>query len=354
MNREKSIFMMMAGLCLIFILTSGAEARKKTIVLDHASWLPAVTPVNKLFPEFFKGLEEATGGAVKTKLHSASSMGPPAEHYNLVLNGLADIAHLNPGFIPGIFPMLSMFELPLHFNTAAEGSAAMHEMYKRGYFDKEFANVKVLGLLCINPYHIFWRDKKVVTVEDFKGLKVRSPGTGWSEIIKTLGGVSVSAPTSEMYMMQQKGIVDGCWGPWEMIFSFKMNEVSKFVTETYLVTVTHVWVMNKDSWQELPQEAKDFLDKNSWVLASEKGPASMDDTVAPAKKLFLKTPGAEINPLPESELDKMDELFAPIWAKWIADREAKGLPAKKALADLYDIFKGLGVKRPFIGYTPGH
>lgn len=353
MNRKKSMFIMMASLCLILTLASGAAARKKTIVLDHGSWLPAVTPINKLFPGFFKGLEEATGGAVKTKLHSASSMGPAAQHYNLALNRVADITHLNPGFIPGIFPMLSMFELPLHFNTAAEGSAAMYEMYKRGYFDKEFADVKVLGLICITPYHIFWRDKKIETVEDFKGLKVRSPGTGWSEIIKALGGISVSTPSSEIYMMQQKGIVDGSWGPWDMIFSFKMNEVSKFVTETFLVTVTQVWVMNKKSWKELPQEAKDYLDKNSWVFASQKAAAAMDRTVAPAKKLFLRNPGAEIIQLPKSELDRMDKLFAPIWAKWIADREKKGLPAKKALADLYDIFKGLGVKRPFIGYTPG-
>ena len=44
--------------------------------------------------------------------------------------------------------------------------------------------------------------------------------------------------------------------------------------------------------------------------------------------------------------------MAPIWEEWIAEKTAKGYPAKKIVADLYASLKDLGVKNPFHGYKP--
>jgi len=57
--------------------------------------------------------------------------------------------------------------------------------------------------------------------------------------------------------------------------------------------------------------------------------------------------------LASGELAKMDQLFAPIWTKWIADMEKKGLKPKEMLAEFYSALKAAGVQKPFVGYTPG-
>ena len=41
-----------------------------------------------------------------------------------------------------------------------------------------------------------------------------------------------------------------------------------------------------------------------------------------------------------------------MWEEWIAEKEAKGYPAKKVVSDLYDVLKGFGVQNPFHGYKP--
>jgi hypothetical protein len=52
--------------------------------------------------------------------------------------------------------------------------------------------------------------------------------------------------------------------------------------------------------------------------------------------------------LSAADVKKMKELYAPIFAAWTKNMEAKGLPAKKLLDDTYSILKGLGVQEPFI------
>jgi hypothetical protein len=50
----------------------------------------------------------------------------------------------------------------------------------------------------------------------------------------------------------------------------------------------------------------------------------------------------------EAELKKMDKMITPVFSAWVSKLEAKGLPGKKALSDLYQILEKLGVKEPFV------
>jgi hypothetical protein len=71
------------------------------------------------------------------------------------------------------------------------------------------------------------------------------------------------------------------------------------------------------------------------------------------KKEFLAAGNdREIVGFASSELEKLNKLLRPVWDKWIADREVKGLPAKKALADLYTMMTNAGQAYPIAGYTP--
>ena len=109
--------------------------------------------------------------------------------------------------------------------------------------------------------------------------------------------------------------------------------------------------MNKDTWNPLPKKAKDYLEKN-WKQNAINAAKSYDAVVPVCKELHLKQAGNEIVYLEPAEWDTIDKLFAPIWGGWIAEREARGLPAKKAVNDLYRILKELGVENPLVGYTP--
>ena len=60
----------------------------------------------------------------------------------------------------------------------------------------------------------------------------------------------------------------------------------------------------------------------------------------------------EIVDFAPGEFKKLDKLLGSIWQKWIADREAKGLPARKVLNDLYKMMSEVGQKNPIAEYSP--
>jgi hypothetical protein len=53
-----------------------------------------------------------------------------------------DVGVLVAGYFPGVFNMVEVFELPIHYPDATYGATAWFEMYKKGYFDKEMSVIK--------------------------------------------------------------------------------------------------------------------------------------------------------------------------------------------------------------------
>jgi len=300
---------------------------------------------------FYKGLEDATGGAVKTEFHMGGAMGKGSETFERVLSGVSDIGHFGPGYTPGVFPQFDIFDYPIRFPSAEVLEKAMIEMYDRGYFDKDFSQVRVIGFHNIGPYVSFLASKRATALGDYKGLKLRVPSAGWVEVAKAIGGVPVAKPSSESYLNLQKGIVDGDFEPWDGVFVYKLGEVCQYVNDWSMMTFTHLYVINEDAWKAIPKAGKDYIEAN-WKKLSMDLAKAYDGRRPAASKKFLSYPGNEVIKLSPADYDKMNTLFAPIWDKYIADREAKGLEPVKALNDLYEIMTGLGVDNPIIGYTP--
>ena len=327
MERKRS-FIFTSIACLTLILAgmtmssayAAAPTPDKPLTLNYDFWLPATVKDVPVIEKFLKGLEDATRGAVKTKLQAGGAMGPASETFDRVLGGVSSIGHLGPGFTPGVFPMFSIFDNPIRFPSAEVLTKAEHEMYKRGYFDKEFGQVKVIGLLNVGPYVMHVAKKRVATAKDFAGLKIRCPSEGWMEFSKALGAVGVSMPSSEVYIALQKGITDVVLMPWDGTVSFKLAEVSRYVTDLSMGTFTHLIVMNKKIWESLPQEGKDYIDKN-WMENSLVLARANDGMRLRAIEIYSKTPDREIVHVSPDEWQKIGTLISGIWGKWISDRD---------------------------------
>ncbi len=353
--KRKGYLIFVAGVCLamlVAVIPLSACGQKYTaenpLVLDYATWLPPALPEHDVILAFYQGLEDATGGAVKTEFHWAGVMGKPEELYGLAVDGVIDIAHFGAGYMPGVFPMLSIFEPPINFPSAEVFTKAMMEMYNKGYFDDDLADVKLIEMHTIGPYNLIWAKDKVTTLEQMKGKKLRCPTEGHVNVSKAVGAVPVSTPSAESYSNLEKGIVDADWQIFDSAYVYKLQEIAKYATEMRLMTFLHVIVMNKDTWNELPQAGKDYIEQNSYNQAINASRA-YDAHNASGKKVYQDA-GTEVVELAPGEREKLDELLAPLWTQWIDDREAQGLPAKKAADDFAQIFKDLGVEGALIGY----
>ncbi len=314
--------------------------------LTGETWTPPMTPVARLIgPEFIKGLEQATGGMVKSNLLTAGALGPAPELYTRLATSQIDWGHFNIGYTPGVFPFSEMFELPLRYPSAEVMTKAMVEIFKKGYCDKEYGDVKFLMYYSIGPYQL-WSNSKITGVEGLVGKKLRCPSPTYVELTKAVGGVPVSMPAGEIYTSMQKGIIDGTWACGDMAVAFKIGEIAKYVIMTNIGTTTQTWAMNKTPFNALPAPGKKFIEEN-WERLSLFGGRNFDEYNEKGFA-FARKNKVETLQWSDAEFKKMDKMISPVFSTWTSKMEAKGLPGKKGLTDLYHTLENLGVKDSFI------
>ena len=315
------------------------------IRLAVASWNVPKDPNTKVLKAIAEDLEKATGGAVTSDI-SFKALGKPTEYYDAVANGICDIAYVGLPYTPGRFPFSEILGLPIYLPTNVITTKAHYQLWKKGYLDKQFADVHPIAVGSTSPYNFFWGKEPVTDLAGFKGKKIRAPGGPWSALVEAIGGVPVSVAVGEMYMALERGTIDGILQTWPAVPVFKLHEVSQSMTEMNLCGFTFVVAMNKDSYQKLPPEAKKVLDQNAEKYSLIMGNAHHGFNKVGMK--MMADANRKVNKLSDADRAEMNKRINPIFKKWVSDMEARGLPGKKALDDLYVILQDLGVKEPFV------
>ena len=123
---------------LIACLVSISNVAAKTTTLKLSSFLPPVHPGAKLTEEMCQELTDASDGTFVVKHYGSSSLGPAAEQYDLVVEGMADAAITCCSFTPNRFPMALGAQLPYFSDSALTGAKIVAELMKRGFFTDEF------------------------------------------------------------------------------------------------------------------------------------------------------------------------------------------------------------------------
>jgi TRAP-type transport system periplasmic protein len=95
---------MVVVLALAFVRPApgSAAAQDKPIELKFASWVSTVHGhhTGVLVP-WAKMIEEKSGGRLKVTIYPGGTLGKPADHFDLVQNGIADLEFVAPGYTPG-------------------------------------------------------------------------------------------------------------------------------------------------------------------------------------------------------------------------------------------------------------
>ena len=123
----------------------------------------------------------------------------------------------------------------------------------------------------------FHSHKRVQTLEDFKGLKLRTAGA-FAEIASRLGAVTVVIPGSEVYEALERNVIDAVeWGSPEINRSTGFQDVAKYIITPGLDLSggSFECMFNPTAWDSLSDEDRDRIRMaakktlfETWVLAS--------------------------------------------------------------------------------------
>jgi TRAP-type C4-dicarboxylate transport system substrate-binding protein len=309
--------------------------RADTIDLKLAHFMPVmhIQHQKSLLP-FARKVEQLTGGRIKVKIFPGGTLGDAAQLADAVKSGITDIAFIVPTYTTGRFPRSAAFDLPFLFDDALHATKGYYDLYDEHIAD-DFKDYKVLWLLSCGPGQFHSVKKPIQTLEDLKGMKMRSPSAPMSRAFTLWGANPVSMPLPELHGALEKNILDGMLTPASAITDFKLTEIIRHVTKADVYISVMAVIMNKEKFNALPDYAKKALEEaggKPWGLASAQ---AYDDHDADTLRKLAAAGKVKVYTLPAGEKRVLAERVKVMETDWITDNARKGIPAESLLRAIH-------------------
>jgi TRAP-type C4-dicarboxylate transport system substrate-binding protein len=318
------------------ISTNSVLGEEKTIELKYAGLLPPGTTVSAPVDEWGKRVSERTKGKVKLTTYHSQALGKWLDFPKLAKSGFCDLIFFgapSPGF-----ELLGTCELPLLFPSQRVGMDAMYEVYRKGLLSSVFEEngFKLTFFMNNDPDMLWFPKKKVTSIKDLRGMKIRANTPADIETVKALDATVVQISAADMYMALQRGTVDGMMSPAQGVFSQRYYETLRFcIWEPFGIDLIGV-AMNLKVWNGLPAEVREAM-----LEVSEEIKYWHIDQFSSGQKYqeMLKDKGIEIVKIDQEERAYLHSKLEPVLQSWVEKMEAKGVPAKKVVDELKRVVK---------------
>lgn len=213
---------------------------------------------------FADKVKEMSDGRINVEVFPAGTLGPGLKVSETVKNGVAQMGHTWIGYDWGADPTAVLFG---GYAGSFDTEKMLHWMYRGGGAELQaewrMEKFDVVSMpLFIRTAEVFLHSRKPVrTLEDLKGLKLRTAGA-WLDISRSMGAAPVTTPGGEVYTALERGTIDATeWGTlWENI-SPGFHRVTKYVIipGIHQPTAPFELVINKDAWAELSEEDQQIV-----------------------------------------------------------------------------------------------
>jgi len=289
---------------------------------------------------FADNVERLSGGRLEVEVFPGGTLGPALKVSETVQQGVADMGHTWSGYDWGADPTAVLFggyagsfdtERMLHWLYRA-GGVEMWEEWRREEF-------QLVGMpLFIRTAEAFLHSRKPVrTLEDLKGLKLRTAGA-WLGISEQMGAAPVTTPGGEVYTALERGTIDATeWGTLYENISPGFHRVTKYVIipGIHQPTAPFELVINPGVWDELSDQDKAIVREaafittmNSWLTIGQEDAKALE---------FFRSEGNEIIELAPEVQYRAHELGQEWAAEQAQDNEwfARVLESQREFADLW-------------------
>ncbi|WP_319778259.1 TRAP transporter substrate-binding protein [Maridesulfovibrio sp.] len=330
MRAGKLTGMLMVLMFCVALLCSVAVASAAEISLSYANFPPAKTFPCIQMERWKQEVEKRTGGKVQVQTYPGSTLLGAKNTLRGVMQGQADIGCISLAYHPGVFPLCSVFELPLGFTTSTSASLALWDLFSK-YQPKEFKKFKVLTMFTSAPSNIM-TEVPVRTLTDLKGLEIRASGI-LSKILESLGATPVSMPMSATPEALQKGVVKGLFSSFEVLKDLNFAEICRYETETNTAVYPFAIIMNKNSWNGLPDDVKKVLNDLGREQAEWTGnymDQHVKDSLAWAKDKY----SIEMIKMSDADMKEIKDKTQPLIEDWKKKAADKGIDGAAVLSDI--------------------
>ena len=337
MLKRLALMTVAAGALLAFA-AAPASAQKQTI--KFAQWTGPAHHMAKTLVDWSDLVRKESKGNLIVEIDKAPLAKPPGQ-YDLVKNGIRDMAWPVASYTRGRFDLMLVGELPWLCPNATICSQALTRWYKKHGFDKmEFNDGKTTWLFSNNhgPGTIH-TTVDVQTLDDIKGIKMRAGGSG-VPIAKSLGMSVVAMSATEVHEALQRKTVDGVLFPWEAMNSFRLSDMVCCHLEIPggLYTGTFFYPINNKTYDGLSASNRAALLRASGVVGAKLLGEHWDAADKVARDDAIKL-GQKIHTLSDKEKTRWEPLLDFVRKDWVDMANKKGLDGNALVEDFKAMVK---------------
>lgn len=316
-------------------VAAALPVQAQTVSIKFSHFLASSSNFHKGVAEpWCADVEKDSGGRIKCQIYPSMQLGgTPAQLADQVKNGVADVVWTSPSYTTGRFAYSEALELPFTMPPdALRGSRAMWEFAQKHAME-DYRDFKLLALFSGTNQIVHTAGKSVTGVDDFKGLRLRSPSRSVSLFMSALGGAPVNMPVAQITEGISKGVLDGAMVPWEVVPSVKIDEVTKHHLQTSenqlgFVQSPMVILMNKRKYDGLPADLKNVIDKHSGLALVERVARVFEEGNNEARKKVVSI-GNTLTTIKPADYEAIRKATTDIEAEWIKQATARGVDGAK-------------------------
>jgi len=275
-------------------------------------------PYVSVLKPFADAVNREANGAIEIVPYTGGVLGRSyPRQAQLVLDGVADMAWINPSLTPERFPDNGVIEFPGLFQDLREATLVYTRLVAAGAL-RGYDDFFVIATGANYPLMIHTRPP-IESLADLRGKILRVNNLIEGNALKAIGVTPVLMPVNEVALAIGRGTIDGATMPANALFAYGVSRITRFHYAAPLGAAPLAFVMNRKRFESLPTAAQQLIRKYSgeWTAARfvevyhANNIRAMTDLESDGNRRVILPPRAE--------LDALQTEFQAVVDKWRSD-----------------------------------
>jgi TRAP-type C4-dicarboxylate transport system substrate-binding protein len=202
-------------------------------------------------------IEKATGGELKVRLHLSGTLQiSPSNITQAVGDNVVQMG--DDLFNSGNIPVAGIPRLPMLVQSYEDFTKVSEVL--RPYIEKAFAQKGSTVLAAYTyPLQMMWGRKKLESLDDLRGLKMRVAQPEQGEFVRRFGGTSITMSAPDVPAALDRGVVDGIFTAG--VGAVLWKEQLKYGYQLIVNVNNSYFIVNNDAYAKLSPDLKAKLKK---------------------------------------------------------------------------------------------
>jgi TRAP-type C4-dicarboxylate transport system substrate-binding protein len=310
------------ALALLSVPVGPAAAAEKwdLYIYNPVSTVAAVKGLNTVIEQ----IEKETGGELSIRLHLGGSL--PINTTTITQAVSDDVVQMgDDGYFLGNVPIGGVLRLPMLLRTLADYDKAATIM--NPYLEKAFEKKGLLVLgQYLYPFQVAFSSKKLISLADIKGQKIRVTSPEQSEFIRRLGGIPVTIGAPQVPSALDRGVVDGVLTAstgggniWKDLLKYNYRLGINYFNSVLIVNSERFAKLSPDIQKKVRRIVSDNMPLITKAMADDE-----DDLT----RKFADG-GMTVTKEDPQDIEAGTKLIAPYWEEWARTQGPDAIAALK-------------------------